>query len=199
MAKFFLCGRKDYESAQTLAKKNSSRSFQRGEREAEGIARGTVEEEEETSATSRLKRTEKRYAIRNAIRTREEWKGGAKSERKKLKGRFEGRIDRERESKVEGETEKIRSAASSSSSLILRYGPRKPTSSLREQASRKGTGERKIRPILSPGILFRHFLDFSSAATLCSRDSQPLSTAAAHCYPALVAAFARGPVALAVL
>lgn len=60
MAKFFLCGRKDYESAQTLAKKNSSRSFQRGEREAEGIARGTVEEEEETSATSRLKRTEKR-------------------------------------------------------------------------------------------------------------------------------------------
>lgn len=86
MAKFFLCGRKDYESAQTLAKKNSSRSFQRGEREAKGIARGTVEEEEETSATSRLKRTEKRYAIRNAIRTREEWKEGeTKSERKKLK------------------------------------------------------------------------------------------------------------------
>lgn len=83
MAKFFLCGRKDYESAQTLAKKNSSRSFQRGEREAEGIARGTVEEEEETSATSRLKRTEKRYAIRNAIRTREEWEGGRNEIRKK--------------------------------------------------------------------------------------------------------------------
>lgn len=149
---------------------------------------GRLKRKRRSSATSvverRLKRTEKRSAMQSG---RGGEGRGTKSERKKLKGREIRGARSDREDKAEGETEKIRSAASSSS-LILRHGPRKPTSSLREQASREGWdgGERKIRPILGPGILFRHFLDFSSAATLCSRDSQPLSTAAAHCYPALV-------------
>lgn len=135
MAKFFLCGRKDYESAQTLAKKNSSRSFKEtkeGEKgkEAEEIARGTVEEEEEEE-TSAVEIEKNGEAVRdpqcNPGEGEAEEGGEIRKKEVERKGDSRSDTERERENKVEGETEKIQSAASSSS-LILRHGPRKPTS-----------------------------------------------------------------------
>lgn len=102
-AKFFLFtgGEKNYESAQTLAKKKLFEKFQRAETKGEsrrncegGSSRGRAGSPR--SPWSRLKRTEeKRYAIRNAIQTM--GGGEAESERKKFKGReIRGAISRER-------------------------------------------------------------------------------------------------------
>lgn len=102
-AKFSLStgGEKNYESAQTLAKKKLFEKFQRAETKGEsrrnregGSSRGRAGSPR--SPWSRLKRTEeKRYAIRNAIQTM--GGGEAESERKKFKGReIRGAINRER-------------------------------------------------------------------------------------------------------